>query len=348
MTERRALLAFMPLLRDPLPGLVLGVWARRADLRLVDALYGACRATFGVAGHHRRTTGEGQRARRARHPLTRWCNAPVIQKPTWTGDARWLYAPPGDLHPIEVREMSVVRRFASVTVMIATVAAVAVVAAPLARANDCVSPYGSLFDGFGSDAPDPAGGTYEGASAFIVNNPTPLPSPLPSPAGVPSPTDLTSWVTYNSGMDRFDPVPVSYTARTSAVAAYETYLATGLYSHAPQYAAPTIQLALYTDYGSGPSAPNGDLILQYVKVPTWVITFKGVPDVGSEGGSLRSEATDSQGTDPGPRVVLQDVLFVVSAETGKGIVLLSTQADPIPQLPPTPDPAAKPAVPSPT
>ena len=37
--QRLALLTSMPLRRQPLLPLVLGAWARRADLRLVDALY---------------------------------------------------------------------------------------------------------------------------------------------------------------------------------------------------------------------------------------------------------------------------------------------------------------------
>jgi predicted nucleic acid-binding protein len=37
--QRLALLASMPLTRYLLPGLLAGAWTRRADLRLVDALY---------------------------------------------------------------------------------------------------------------------------------------------------------------------------------------------------------------------------------------------------------------------------------------------------------------------
>lgn len=39
VAERLALLEDMPVRREPLPPLPAGAWARRAELRLVDALY---------------------------------------------------------------------------------------------------------------------------------------------------------------------------------------------------------------------------------------------------------------------------------------------------------------------
>jgi hypothetical protein len=148
-----------------------------------------------------------------------------------------------------------------------------------------------------------------------------------SPSAAASSTLVTS-VTYAKGMKRFDPVDASYVPKTAADDAYATFVASKFYPEAVESVKPTIQLALYTDYGSGSIGADGTRTPDKVKFPVWVITFHNVTlqDVGPGNGSP----------------VTQDVVALVSSETGKGVLVMTAKPDATVQAPITPNPDAKP------
>jgi len=103
---------------------------------------------------------------------------------------------------------------------------------------------------------------------------------------------------------------------------------------APQGSQPTIQPALYTNYGEGPIGPDGPVVLTYNKHPVWMITYTNVPSVASGGGAAPGETITQ------PPVEMLNFVGIVDSATGQNISAIN--ANPDPTAYPSPDPIAYP------
>ncbi len=138
--------------------------------------------------------------------------------------------------------------------------------------------------------------------------------------------DLTRpTLTYDFGSTRLALPSPSYVPKISAEEAYQTWLSTGIYADAPKRSVYVgTKLALYTEYGRGSAG--------YSDTPVWVIAFTNFPESPGGGGHAPGEVVPT-----GPQVSLQDVLILISADTGKAIVAISTLPDVTPLSPPAID-----------
>lgn len=164
------------------------------------------------------------------------------------------------------------------------------------------------------------GATPAGAAAGRPSPPNILPRSVP--AGGVLPDDLQPLVTYDDGTARFTLPPSNYTPVVSADTAYKTYVDSGLYPDAVARSSSfSTRLALYTEIVGSE--------LRYKDLPVWVVAFVGYPETLS-GGAMPSGHVTTTVSD----AILQDILVVVSAETGKGVVTKYS----VPDRPPVPTP----------
>jgi hypothetical protein len=110
------------------------------------------------------------------------------------------------------------------------------------------------------------------------------------------------------------------------------YVNTGVYPEAPNYSHPTIQFGLYTSYGNGTMAANGQIQPFHVNQPVWAIIFTNVPDSPSGGGYAAGQVPASLGP---PRTEIHDIVTLVDAENGQPLGTLSSIPDSTPFPPRT-------------
>jgi hypothetical protein len=139
-------------------------------------------------------------------------------------------------------------------------------------------------------------------------------------------------VTYEDGSVRFDPADPSDAEDIPASVALADYKKTGLYAGAAKYSTPTVELADFTDFGSGTASTDGTLIPAHKSERSWVITYTGVPDVGSGGGVVAG------GQLPSPATEIHNVMAIVDASDGTVIEVFSAVPDETPM--PAPSPSA--------
>lgn len=143
---------------------------------------------------------------------------------------------------------------------------------------------------------------------------------------------LTAAFTYHKGFVRFEPVADSYHPVISASRAYRIFKSSGAHGYAPLHRDPEIFLSNYTTIGSGPGVGrNNGEARGFDHVPVWVIRFAHVPSYSSGPGNVAGSTTT-----PGQTAVLEDVVAVENADTGKLLTLYVDKPDRTPQ----PSPAA--------
>ncbi len=132
--------------------------------------------------------------------------------------------------------------------------------------------------------------------------------------------NLDGTLSYGSGEMKFSPPNPSFSPSVDSAQAYLNYQATGVYTDAVKYSAPTVELATYNNLGAGKVAEDGSLTLSYLNRQVWLVIFHNFPDVGSGG------VGDANGSAP-PSVERHDIVTVVDATSGTVLQTISAQAD---------------------
>lgn len=161
-----------------------------------------------------------------------------------------------------------------------------------------------------------------GAPLLLIRH-TALTSVPPSVSRAPaifSVDRLPATTTYDDGIYRFDPVPVTLAPNRTAEQAYQAYVNTGLYPTAPQYSNADIQFCMYTDFAMGNPDATGNIVLRHQNQPVWMISFTNVPDSASGG----------MGPPGSPRVNLTYTANVVIVVDDKSGIALEVMSEPGP------------------
>jgi hypothetical protein len=140
-------------------------------------------------------------------------------------------------------------------------------------------------------------------------------------AGSVSASRLEASVSYSEGMIRLDPPASSQTPTVSAGDAYQLGVSSGWYAGVPAGEKPMIEFGLYTDYGDGSAGADGKVTPFLVNVPVWAVVFTDVPMSGRGGAYLSGQPRSSAPP------VLEDLVSIVDATTGKSISLMNDLPD---------------------
>ena len=151
-----------------------------------------------------------------------------------------------------------------------------------------------------------------------------------------APTDhLTATVTYQDGQERFDPLPTGYQPKIDAAQAFAAFAKSVNPSSLGTNEKPTVLLASYTNFTTGKhatfvtgtmdpvAAARSDEASRpwWTAVPVWYIRYLHVPTA-----SVGAPAAPGQ-TYQLPKVVIQEMVIPVSAETGQVLMMENTFAD---------------------
>jgi hypothetical protein len=151
-----------------------------------------------------------------------------------------------------------------------------------------------------------------------------------------APTDrLTATVTYQDGQERFDPLPTVYQPKIGAAQAFAAFAKSINPSSLGTNEKPTVLLASYTNFTTGKhatfvtgtmdpvAAARSDEASKpwWTAVPVWYIRYLHVPTA-----SVGAPAAPGQ-TYQLPKVVIQEMVIPVSAETGQVLMMENTFAD---------------------
>jgi hypothetical protein len=148
-------------------------------------------------------------------------------------------------------------------------------------------------------------------------------TPTPAPPDKATEADrLSTPITYEQGVKRFDPPPADVHARRSRDGAYKAYTDSGDFPDAPKRSNAVVRFALYTDNGLGTADEQGNIVRKHVRQPVWMIAFDNIRWSDQGPGSA---AGDSR---PQPTASLHQLVIVVDDATGKLIIGM---------LPPGPD-----------
>jgi len=155
---------------------------------------------------------------------------------------------------------------------------------------------------------------------------------------------LTATVTYSDGQERFDPLPMDYQPKINAAQAFAAFARSVDPRSLGSDEKPTILLASYTNFITGKhatfvtgtmdpvAAASSDEASKpwWTNVPVWYIRFLHVP-VAPAGGP----AAPGHSQEP-PKVVIQEMVIPVSAETGQVLMMENVSADRTPTSWPVP------------
>ncbi len=160
-----------------------------------------------------------------------------------------------------------------------------------------------------------------------------------------APTDrLTATVTYQSGQERFDPLPKDYQPKFDAAQAFSAFARSVDPSSLGTNEKPTILLASYTNFTTGKhatfvtgtmdpiAAAKSDEASKpwWTAVPVWYIRYLHVP-IAPAG----APAAPGQPNKP-PKMVTQEMVIPVSAQTGQVLMMENVSADRTPTSWPPP------------
>ena len=155
---------------------------------------------------------------------------------------------------------------------------------------------------------------------------------------------LTATVTYQDGQERFDPLPTDYQPKIDAAQAFAAFARSADPRSLGTKEKPTILLASYTNFITGKHATFVTGTMDPVAVarsdeaskpwwtgvPVWYIRYLQVPTV-----SVGAPAAPGQ-THQSPKVVIQEMVIPVSAETGQVLMMENVSADRTPTSWPAP------------
>jgi hypothetical protein len=158
---------------------------------------------------------------------------------------------------------------------------------------------------------------------------------------------LITTVTYQGGQERFDPLPKDYQPKIDAAQAFAAFARSVDPSSLGTNEKPTILLASYTNFTTGKqatfvtgtmdpiAAAKSDAASKpwWTAVPVWYIRYLHVPMAPAGPAAAPGQTNQS------PRLVVQEMVIPVSAETGQVLMMENAPADQTPTSwpPPTGD-----------
>ena len=155
---------------------------------------------------------------------------------------------------------------------------------------------------------------------------------------------LASSVTYSEGQERFDPPPAAYHPKITAKQAFDAFAKEVDPRSLGTDEQPTVLLASYTNFITGKhatfvtgtmdpvAAAKSDEASKpwWVGVPVWYIRYLRVPTM-----PVGAPAAPDRTAVP-PKVVVQEMVIPVSADTGQVLMMENTTADRTPTSWPPP------------
>ena len=155
---------------------------------------------------------------------------------------------------------------------------------------------------------------------------------------------LTATVTYQDGQERFDPLPANYEPKIDATQAFAAFARSVDPRSLGTDEKPIIVLASYTNFITGKhetfvtgtmdpvAAAKSDEVSKswWTDVPVWYIRYLHVP-------TAPAGVIPAPGRTQGPpKVVIQEMVIPVSAETGQVLMMENVSADRTPTSWPSP------------